>query len=67
MAALATVLASSTVMTVLGQLTAVVVLLPSLGLLVQQFVASANDSPRIRGTQQVEGSPEPEAREGPQR
>ncbi|MGW7263284.1 hypothetical protein [Streptomyces sp. NPDC054842] len=37
-AVLATVLTWSTVMTVLGQVTAVAALLPSLGLLVQQIV-----------------------------
>ncbi|MFB7599365.1 hypothetical protein [Streptomyces sp. NPDC056160] len=39
-AVLATVLAWSTVMTVLGHLAAVAALLPSLGLLVQQIVAA---------------------------
>ncbi|MGW7329258.1 hypothetical protein ACWGIU_11845 [Streptomyces sp. NPDC054840] len=57
-AVLATVLAWSTVMTVLGQLTAVVVLLPSLGLLAQQLAAGAGGSPRTRRAQGVEGAPE---------
>ncbi|WP_327372417.1 hypothetical protein OG393_00110 [Streptomyces sp. NBC_01216] len=39
-AVLATILAWSTVMTVLGQLAAVAALLPSLGLLVQQIVVA---------------------------
>ncbi|MCX4554340.1 MULTISPECIES: hypothetical protein [unclassified Streptomyces] len=41
-AVLAVVFAWSTVMTVLGQLTAVATLLPSLGLLMQQIVAALN-------------------------
>ncbi|WP_327721682.1 hypothetical protein OG381_44485 [Streptomyces sp. NBC_00490] len=46
---LAAVLAWSTVMTVLGQLTALIALLPTLGLLVQQIV-SAIGGPDPRAT-----------------
>ncbi|MFF1298073.1 MULTISPECIES: hypothetical protein [unclassified Streptomyces] len=46
---LAAVLAWSTVMTVLGQLTALIALLPTLGLLVQQIV-SAIGGPDSRAT-----------------
>jgi hypothetical protein len=46
---LAAVLAWSTVMTVLGQLTALIALLPTLGLLVQQIV-SAIGGPESRAT-----------------
>ncbi|MCX5336441.1 MULTISPECIES: hypothetical protein [unclassified Streptomyces] len=46
---LAAVLAWSTVMTVLGQLTALIALLPTLGLLIQQIV-SALSGPDTRAT-----------------
>ncbi|MCL3998142.1 hypothetical protein [Streptomyces lavenduligriseus] len=48
-AVLATVLAWSTVMTVLGYLAAAVALLPSLGLLVQQSVAAFSGVGARRG------------------
>ncbi|GGZ70503.1 hypothetical protein AB0P12_16205 [Streptomyces subrutilus] len=65
-ALLAVVLAWSTVMTVLGQLTAAAALLPSLGLLVQQ-VAAATGGPRTRRPPGAEGAPKPAGTEGPLR
>nr|ANO42832.1 hypothetical protein A8713_036945 [Streptomyces sp. SAT1] len=48
-AVLATVLAWSTLMTVLGYLAAVAALLPSLGLLIQQIVSAFNGAGSRRG------------------
>ncbi|WP_018569220.1 hypothetical protein [Streptomyces sp. PsTaAH-124] len=49
-AVLATVLAWSTLMTVLGYLAAVAALLPSLGLLIQQIVSACNGVASRRGS-----------------
>ncbi|MFJ9931388.1 hypothetical protein ACIRU5_35890 [Streptomyces misionensis] len=64
-AVLAVVLAWSTVMTVLGQLAAVLALLPSLGLLVQQLAAvRAKETP---ATLASAPEPEPVGQEEPHR
>ncbi|WP_037836627.1 hypothetical protein [Streptomyces sp. NRRL F-5650] len=63
-AVLAVVLAWSTAMTVLGHLAAVVALLPSLGLLLQQLTVAAHDS----GAGPARApAPEPTRQEEPQR
>ncbi|MFB8247305.1 hypothetical protein ACFC5X_19960 [Streptomyces sp. NPDC055952] len=63
-AVLVVVLAWSTAMTVLGHLAAVVALLPSLGLLLQQLTAAAHGS--STGPVRAPG-PEPAGHEEPQR
>ncbi|MFJ8469847.1 hypothetical protein [Streptomyces swartbergensis] len=63
-AVLAVVLAWSTVMTVLGHLAAVMALLPSLGLLVQQLTAAAHGSATAPARAPA---PEPAGPEEPQR
>ncbi|MFI8194815.1 hypothetical protein ACIF8T_40015 [Streptomyces sp. NPDC085946] len=63
-AVLAVVLAWSTVMTALGHLAAVVTLLPSLGLLVQQLTAAAHGSSSAPARAPA---PEPAGHEEPQR
>ncbi|MEU9222598.1 hypothetical protein AB0D47_39655 [Streptomyces sp. NPDC048376] len=62
-ALLAVVLAWSTVMTVLGHLAAVVTLLPSLGLLLQQLTAAAHGSGAVPARAPA---PEPAGHEEPQ-
>ncbi|MFH8500554.1 hypothetical protein [Streptomyces coeruleorubidus] len=63
-AVLVVVLAWSTAMTVLGHLAAVVALLPSLGLLVQQLTAAAHGSSTAPARAPA---PEPAGQEEPQR
>ncbi|MEU9632355.1 hypothetical protein AB0N97_38180 [Streptomyces collinus] len=63
-AVLVVVLAWSTVMTVLGHLAAVVTLLPSLGLLVQQLTVAAHGSPTAAARAPA---PQPAGPEEPQR
>ncbi|MFE9812311.1 hypothetical protein [Streptomyces sp. NPDC005548] len=65
-AVLAAVLAWSTVMTALGQLTAVAALLPSFGLLVQQ-IAAAMSGTEARYVRAADGVPEAAGTEEPLR
>jgi hypothetical protein len=62
---LAAVLAWSTVMTVLGQLAALVALLPTLGLLVQQIVSALSGPDARAGTAAPAPAPAPAPTAGP--